>query len=153
MVRWLISEHVIQLVYDCDNKVRCWLILFVNLHVFIIRWCFVLYWTLRLRALPLNCKTFCRRHHHLPPHHQPARLKCPPVGSGCPTTVGVRQPHAFPPTKMPNHAHHQHTQHHPIDLHHTVIHRHNLQTTDTAKYLGIHIHNTLNWNTHINKTA
>ena len=54
---------------------------------------------------------------------------------------------------MPNPAHHQHTQHHPIHLHHTVIHSHNLQTTDTAKYLGIHIHNTLNWNTHINKTA
>ena len=30
---------------------------------------------------------------------------------------------------------------------------HNLQTTSTAKYLGIHIHSTLNWNTHINKTA
>ena len=34
-----------------------------------------------------------------------------------------------------------------------TIHNHNLQTTNTAKYLGIHIHNTLNWNAHINKTA
>ena len=34
-----------------------------------------------------------------------------------------------------------------------TIHNHKLQTTDTAKYLGIHIHSTLNWNTHINKTA
>ena len=33
------------------------------------------------------------------------------------------------------------------------IHNHKLQTTNTAKYLGIHIHSTLNWNTHINKTA
>ena len=30
---------------------------------------------------------------------------------------------------------------------------HNLETTDTAKYLGIHINNTLSGNTHINKTA
>ena len=34
-----------------------------------------------------------------------------------------------------------------------TIHNHNLETTDTAKYLGIHINNTLNWNTHINKNA
>ena len=34
-----------------------------------------------------------------------------------------------------------------------TIHNHNLQTTNTAKYICIHIHNTLNWNTHINKTA
>ena len=34
-----------------------------------------------------------------------------------------------------------------------TIHNHTLQTTDTAKYPGIHIHRTLNWNTHINKTA
>ena len=34
-----------------------------------------------------------------------------------------------------------------------TIHNHNLETTDTAKYLGIHINNTLNGNTHINKTA
>ena len=34
-----------------------------------------------------------------------------------------------------------------------TIHNHNLQTTTTAKYLGIHIHNTLNGNTHIKKTA
>ena len=34
-----------------------------------------------------------------------------------------------------------------------TIHNHNLQTTNTAKYLAIHIHNTLNGNTHINKTA
>ena len=36
-----------------------------------------------------------------------------------------------------------------------TIHNHILQTTNTAKYLGIHIHSTLNlnWNTHINKTA
>ena len=33
------------------------------------------------------------------------------------------------------------------------IHNHILQTTNRAKYLGIHIHSTLNWNTHINKTA
>ena len=34
-----------------------------------------------------------------------------------------------------------------------TIHNHKLQTTNTAKYLGIHIHSTLNWNTHITKTA
>ena len=34
-----------------------------------------------------------------------------------------------------------------------TIHNHKLQTTNTAKFLGIHIHSTLNWNTHINKTA
>ena len=34
-----------------------------------------------------------------------------------------------------------------------TIHNHNLQTTNTSKYLGIHIHSTLNWNTHINKTV
>ena len=34
-----------------------------------------------------------------------------------------------------------------------TIHNHNLETTDTAKYLGSHIKNTLNWNTHINKTT
>ena len=34
-----------------------------------------------------------------------------------------------------------------------TIHKHNLETTDTAKYLGIHINNTLNGNTCINKTA
>ena len=34
-----------------------------------------------------------------------------------------------------------------------TIHNQKLQTTDTATYLGIHIHSTLNWNTHINKTA
>ena len=34
-----------------------------------------------------------------------------------------------------------------------TIHNHILQTTNTAKYLGIHIHSTLNWNTHINKSA
>ena len=72
-----------------------------------------------LYSKQLNCKTFCRRHHHFPPHHQPARHKCPPRGSGCPTTVGVRLAHALSPTKMPNHAHHQQTQHHPIYLHHT----------------------------------
>ena len=34
-----------------------------------------------------------------------------------------------------------------------TIQNHNLKTINTAKYLGIHIHITLNWNTHINKTA
>ena len=34
-----------------------------------------------------------------------------------------------------------------------TIHNHNLQSTNTAKYLGIHIDSTLKWNTHINKTA
>ena len=34
-----------------------------------------------------------------------------------------------------------------------TIHNHKFQTTNTAKYLGIHIHSTLNWYTHINKTA
>ena len=34
-----------------------------------------------------------------------------------------------------------------------TIHNHNRQTTNTAKYPGIHIHSTLNWNYHINKTA
>ena len=34
-----------------------------------------------------------------------------------------------------------------------TIHNHNIHTTDTTNYLGIHIHSTLNWNTHINKTA
>ena len=43
-------------------------------------------------------KLFCRRHQHLPPHHQPARHKCPPRGSGCPTTVGVRLAHALSPS-------------------------------------------------------
>ena len=38
---------------------------------------------------------------------------------GALTTVGVRLAHALSPTKMPNHAHHQQTQHHPIYLHHT----------------------------------
>ena len=51
---------------------------------------------------------------------------------------------------MPNHAHPQQTQHHPIYLHNT---NHNLQSTNTAKYIGIHIDSTLKWNTHINKTA
>ena len=34
-----------------------------------------------------------------------------------------------------------------------TIHNHNLQSTNTAKYLGVHIDSTLKWNTHINKTA
>ena len=34
-----------------------------------------------------------------------------------------------------------------------TIHIHNLKTTNSAKCLGIHIHITLNWKTHINKTA
>ena len=34
-----------------------------------------------------------------------------------------------------------------------TIHNHKLQTTKTAKHLGIPIHCTLNWNTHINTTA
>ena len=34
-----------------------------------------------------------------------------------------------------------------------TIHNHNLQSTNTAKYLGIHIDSTLKWNTQINKTA
>ena len=34
-----------------------------------------------------------------------------------------------------------------------TIHNHNLQSTNTAKYLGIHIDSTLKWNTHINKIA
>ena len=34
-----------------------------------------------------------------------------------------------------------------------TIPNHKIQTNNTAKYLGIHIHSTLNWNTHINKTA
>ena len=34
-----------------------------------------------------------------------------------------------------------------------TTHNHNLQSTNTAKYLGIHIDSTLKWNTHINKTA
>ena len=112
------------------------------------------YSTLRppwLYSKQLNCKTFCRRHHHLPPHHQPARLKCPPRGSGCPTTVGVRLAHALPPTKMPNHAHHQ--------TNVTSSNPPTPYTTTTSKQptqpntRGIHIHSTLNWNTHMNKTA
>ena len=55
-----------------------------------------------------------------------------------------------PPTKMPNHAHHQQTY---IIQPTYTIHNNNLETTDTAKYIGIHINTTLNWNTHINKTA
>jgi len=31
------------------------------------------------------------------------------------------------------------------------IHGHNLETVDSAKYLGVHIHRQLNWNTHIDK--
>ena len=54
---------------------------------------------------------------------------------------------------MTNHAHHQQTEHHPIHIQSYTIHNHKLQTTNTAKYLGIIIHSTLNWNTHINKTA
>ena len=34
-----------------------------------------------------------------------------------------------------------------------TIDNHNLQSTNTAKYLGIHIDSALKWNTHINKTA
>ena len=34
-----------------------------------------------------------------------------------------------------------------------TIQNNNLQTMNTAKYLGIHIHSSQNWNTHINKTA
>ena len=34
-----------------------------------------------------------------------------------------------------------------------IIHNHNFQTINTAKYLGIYIHSTLNTHTHINKTA
>ena len=34
-----------------------------------------------------------------------------------------------------------------------TTHNHNLQSTNTAKYLGIYIDSTLKWNTHINKTA
>ena len=34
-----------------------------------------------------------------------------------------------------------------------TIQNHNLKSTNTAKYLGIHIDSTLKWNTHINKTA
>ena len=31
------------------------------------------------------------------------------------------------------------------------IHGHTLETVESAKYLGIHLHNQLNWNTHVNK--
>ena len=88
--------------------------------------------------------------HHLPPHQQPTRLYSPPKGSRLPIAVGVRLAHALPPTKMPNHAHHQQSN---IIQSTYTIHNHNLQTTNTAKFLGIHIHGTLNWNTHIYKTA
>ena len=98
----------------------------------------------------LNCKNVCRRHHHLPPHHQPARHKCPPRGSGCPTTVGVRLAHALSPTKMPNHAHHQQTQHHPIYLHHTQSQPPINQHSQIPKYP---YRQHPKWNTHINKTA
>ena len=92
--------------------------------------------------------------HHLPPHQQPTRLYSPPRGSGLPTAVGVRLAHALPPTKMPNNAHHQvDTNKRNIMQSTYTIHNLKLQTTNTAKYLGIHIHSTLNWNTHINKTA
>ena len=49
---------------------------------------------------------------------------------------------------MPNHAHNQQTKHHPIHLHHTQS-----QPPNNQHSLGSHIHNTLNWNAHINKTA
>ena len=44
-----------------------------------------------------------------PINNQQLRLYSPPRGSGLPTAVGVRLAHALPPTKMPNHAHHQQT--------------------------------------------
>ena len=34
-----------------------------------------------------------------------------------------------------------------------TIHKYNLETADTAKYLGVHNNNTLNWNTNNNKAA
>ena len=58
----------------------------------------------------------------------------------------------FHPHKMPNHANGFPYKRNIIQSTYT-IHNHNPQTTNTAKYLGIHIHSTLNWNTHINKTA
>ena len=42
---------------------------------------------------------------------------------------------------------------HNIVKHPYNIHGHNLPETDTAKYLGVHLHKTLNWTTHIDKTA
>ena len=42
---------------------------------------------------------------------------------------------------------------HNIVKHPYNIHGHNLPETDTAKYLGAHLHKTLNWTTHIDKTA
>ena len=92
----------------------------------------------------------CRRHHYLQPHHQPARHKCPPRGSGCPTTVGVRRLMHFHPQKCQTM--HIANKRNIIQSTYT-IHNHNLQSTNTAKYLGIHIDSTLKWNTHINKTA
>ena len=57
-----------------------------------------------------------------------------PRGSVCPTTVGGRLSHALPPTKMPNHAHHQQTQHHPIHLHHTQSQPPNNQHSQIPRY-------------------
>ena len=51
---------------------------------------------------------------------------------------------------MPRHEHHQQTY---LIKSTYPIYSHNLQTTDSYKYLGIHIRSTLNWNTHIIKTA
>ena len=97
-------------------------------------------------------KKFCRRYHHLPHHQQPTRLYSPPRGSGLPTTVGVRLAHALHPQKCQTM--HIANKRNIIQSTYT-IHNHKLQTTNTAKYLGIHIHSTLlvNWNTNINKTA
>ena len=71
------------------------------------------------------------------------------IGTAC-NGGGVRLVQALPPANMPNHAHQQ--QRNIVQSTYT-IHNHNLQTNNTAKYLGIHVHMTLNWNTHIKKTA
>ena len=74
------------------------------------------------------------------------------VRLGCPTTVGVRLAHALSPTQMPNHAHHQQTQHHPIYLHHTQSQPPINQQSQIPRY-PYRQHPKLKWNTHINKTA
>ena len=61
----------------------------------------------------------------------PARLKCPPRGSGRPTTVGVGLAHALPPTKM-----YPHPQHPKLECKIIMLYRitHQLASIPTATY-------------------
>ena len=93
-----------------------------------------------------STETFCRRHHHLPPHQQPTRLY---RSDSLQRWESDWLMHFHPQKCQTMHI----TNKRNIIQSTYTIHNHKLQTTNTAKYLGIHIHSTLNWNTHINKTA